>query len=183
MIEKLNQTHAGMVKRLLSHPKYFGIVVNHQIIISRGTDHLTNFHAYGDVVNGELIAFMTFCESYTEPSWYCMHYLDITEDGGSSVAILNAAIGHNESRGRLKFYSCRATEDQLLLLPDTAWDQTNFNRYEHVDEFIVHAKTRCIFDNQYLLMHNNQLQPFDSINMCHFLKQEYRTTLFKFGNI
>jgi len=191
-VVKLNSSHTEAVRELFHPKKYMGVDVNssdftqndetlnfnkllYDIFCSNYLSDLNNFHAYGYLEEGAVKALISFYESPEEPSWY---YTIYRSSGNNNLLreVLDAVIKHNESRGRLKFYTL-TNSTHTRLLRRFHWSKYNDERYGYFDEFLVPAKTKCFYVNPWELLYKRFLVPEDSIVRCNFLKQEYRTTL------
>jgi len=84
---------------------------------------------------------------------------------------------YNEGMGRLKFYSLIDADD--IGLVDIVFNL----RYKYVDECIVPAKTRCLYNNYWQILYNRMLPERDTVVRCSFLKQKHRRLLPIGGNI
>lgn len=191
-VVKLNSSHTESVRGLFQPKKYMGVDVNssdftqddetlnfnkllYDIFCSNYLSDLNNFHAYGYVEEGVVKALISFYESPEEPSWY---YTIYRSSGNNNLLreVLDAVIEHNESRGRLKFYTL-TNSAHTRLLRRFHWSKYNDERYGYFDEFLVPAKAKCFYVNPWELLYKRFLVPEDSIVRCNFLKQEYRITL------
>jgi hypothetical protein len=191
-VVKLNSLHTESVRGLFQTKKYMGVDVNssdftqddatlnfnkllYDIFCSNYLSDLNNFHAYGYLEDGVVNALISFYESPEEPSWY---YTIYRSSGNNNLLreVLDAVIKHNESRGRLKFYTL-TNSAHTRLLRRFHWSKYNDERYGYFDEFLVPAKAKCFYVNPWELLYKRFLVPEDSIVRCNYLKQEYRTTL------
>lgn len=188
MIIRLNQSHREATKELFTHKKYMGVEVTQEyndMLYERFCNTylfgLNNFHSYGYEENGQIKALITFYESDEEPAWYYTLYRSLG-DNNLLRQVLDKTIEHNESNGRLKFYTL-VHSGHSKLLRRFHWSKYNDERYGYFDECIVPAKTKSIYVNHWELLFKNTLLPEDSVVRCNFLKQEYRTHLPLGGNI
>ena len=139
----------------------------------------SSFHAYGNIDDtGNLTSLISFYESDDDPSWYLTYSFALHENDHLSD-VLDTIIKHNESKGRLKFYSkihCRIRGHQ--------WSAVNNNRYSFFDEYVVPSHGGCFYHHHNMIMfHFNKMIPGDLIMRCNFLKQEHREVLPLGGNI
>ena len=147
MIIKLNKEHKDLVN------SHFGSIY---------LAELNNFHAYGDISEGELKSYVSYYISDEEPAWY------LTSHFGDYATVLQNVIERNELQGRLKFYS---------------FSKYQIDRYNSVDEFRVPAKFKCFYTNHWEVMYDRALISEDTVMRCNYLKQEYRTVLPQGGNL
>lgn len=195
-VVKLDHTHAEQIKGLFRNKKYMGLDVSNDAFKLEGSDFnkviydifcanyltdLKNFHAYGYVENNSVKSLISFYESVDEPAWY---YTIYRSSGNNELLrpVLDAVIGHNESRGRLKFYTL-VHKRHSKLLRKFHWSKYNDERYGYFDEYLVPSRTKCYYTNAWELLYKRFLLPEDSIVRCNYLKQEYRTILPVGGNI
>jgi hypothetical protein len=191
-VVKLNNSHTEAVMSLFQPKKYMGVDIDspdfrqddetlkfnkllYDIFCSNYLSDLNNFHAYGYLEDGVVKALISFYESVEEPAWY---YTIYRSSGNNNLLreVLDAVIEHNESRGRLKFYTL-TNSSHTRLLRRFHWSKYNDERYGYFDEFLVPAKHKCFYVNPWELLYKRFLVPEDSIVRCNYLKQEYRTTL------
>ena len=142
---------------------------------------LKNFHAYGYVEDDQVRALISFYESVEEPAWYYTMY---RSSGNNDLLrpVLDQVIDHNESLGRLKFYTL-VHERHSKLLRRFHWSKYNDERYGYFDEYLVPERFKCYYTNAWELLYKRMLLPEASIVRCNYLKQEYRTTLPQGGNL
>lgn len=193
---KLDHTHVEAIKPLFLHKKYMGIDLNdpafiitdssfneitYNIFCNNYLSNLKNFHAYGYLKDGIVNALISFYESIDEPSWYYTIYRSL---GNNNLLryVLDKVIEHNESNGRLKFYSL-THQRHTRLLRRFHWSKYNDERYGYFDEYYVPAKAKVYYTNAWELLYNRLLVPETSIVRCNFLKQEYRKSLPQGGNL
>jgi hypothetical protein len=191
-VVKLNSSHTDAVKNLFLSKKYMGVDINstdfnqngngeifnktlYNIFCSNYLSDLNNFHAYGYLEDDQIKALISFYESNEEPSWF---YTIYRSSGNNNLLreVLDKVIEHNESNGRLKFYTLTHAK-HTRLLRRFHWSKYNDERYGYFDEFLVPAKNKCFYVNPWELLYKRFLVPEDSIVRCNYLKQEYRTTL------
>jgi hypothetical protein len=168
-IIKLNNTHINSVSEL------FDNVSLHASFCDTYLSNLQDFHAYGCIENSKITAFISFYESYEEPSWFWTKHRG---DGISLISVLDEVIRYNERNGRLKFYVLDAYQSN-----ESFWSKYNEGRYGYFDEFKVLAKNKCFYTNPWELLFNRTSINQDCIIRCNYLKQEYRTILPIGGNL
>jgi hypothetical protein len=196
-VVKLDKSHAEMVKPLFQQEYYMGVsikdgfaattpdlewnAVTYNIFCNNYLAGLNSFHAYGYIEDNEVKALISFYESFEEPAWY---YTIYRSSGNNELLrpVLDEVIRHNEERHRYKFYTLVHSKHSKLLRR-FHWSDFNNKRYDYVDEFLVPAKTRCVYANAWELLFKRILLPEDSIVRCNFLKQEYRKDLPIGGNL
>ena len=96
--------------------------------------------------------------------------------------LLDHVLAYNEANGRLKFYSMFNVK-YAKSYRRFAFSLDAQERYDFVDELIVPARTKCIYQTYWYLLFNRTLVPADSMVRCTFLKQKYRTTIPIGGNL
>jgi hypothetical protein len=187
-VVKLNESHVNMVDSVFQLSKYMGLPVTpefNEILLDRFKNTylcgLNKFHAYGYEQDGEIKALISFYESDEEPAWYYTLYRSL---GNNELLrhVLDAVIAHNESLGRLKFYTL-VHSSHSKLLRRFHWSKYNNERYDYFDECMIPSKNKSIYTNHWELLFKRALLTEDSIVRCNFLKQEYRTSLPLGGNI
>ncbi len=201
---KLTNDYAEEVKFLFTHNKYMGINVagrekqigpskfiepegttlnklTYDIFCANYLSGLNNFHAYGYLVDNKVKALISFYESYEEPSWYYTLYRS-SGDNNLLRPVLDSVIEHNESKGRLKFYTL-TTVRHSRLLRRFHWSKYNNERYGYFDEYIVPGNSKCYYTNAWELLYKRMLVPEETVVRCNYLKQEHRTADLKGGNI
>ncbi len=196
MIEKLNNSHCEAMRLAFTEVKYMGtdVTKNHfmendakflEIAYNGFCDTylsgLNNYHAYGSVDNGVVTSYVSFYESIETPDWYGTQFRSI-HNQGSLQGVLDEVIKHNESNGRLKFFSLfnKKYKKGIRKFMFSEWAN---ERYESVDEYIVPARTRCIYQTPWQVLFNRTLVPIDSLVRCTYLKQQYRNELPIAGNL
>jgi hypothetical protein len=138
---------------------------------------LKNYRAFGIEDNTGNITSMIAC--YTSRDEACWYLTDIkTQNSREEVRqLLDSVIAYNEGSGRLKFYTLCDAED--IDSVDIIFNK----RYEHVDECLVPAKTRCVYNNYWQILYGRLLPAKDTVVRCFILKQKYRKILPVGGNL
>lgn len=202
-IVKLTREHVLSSHDLFGVSKYMGvnigehhmggiddIAIQNQILLGRFTDTylsgLKSFHAFGAYADDDeglkkMLGFIAFHEDAHEPSW---HMTMSRNNGDREVirSLLDKAIEYNEKNGRLKFYTLMNAK-HAKVIRKFGWSDYNTERYDFVDEYVVPAKTRCLYYTAWEVLFKRALLPVDTIVRCSFLKQEYRETLVSGGGI
>lgn len=200
-VVKLNSSHKAAVRDLFKTEKYMGKDINetpefqaymnpndpnvnpavvfnnrlYNVFCSNYLSGLSNFHAFGYEVDGEIKASISFYESTEEPAWFYTLYRS-TGDNILLKHVLDEVIRYNEANGRLKFYTL-VHQRQSKLLRKFHWSKYNDERYGYFDELLIPGKSKAFYTNHWELLFKRFLVPDDSVVRCNFLKQEYRTTL------
>jgi hypothetical protein len=206
-VVKLNSSHKAACRGLFKTEKYMGNKINDtpefQVFINKNDPNidpatifnnrlynvfcsnylsgLSNFHAFGYEIDGEIKASISFYESTEEPAWYYTLYRS-TGDNILLKKVLDEVIKYNEENGRFKFYTL-VHKKHSKLLRRFHWNKENNERYGYFDEFVVPAKSKCFYGNAWELLFKRFLVPEDSVVRCNYLKQEYRTELHIGGGI
>lgn len=195
-VVRLTNEHTEQVAHLFDVKKYMGKDIEDEAFKLRDTtfnkltydmfcanylSDLNNFHAYGYVEDGSVRALISFYESVEEPAWYYTIYRS-SGNNEHLRPVLDSVIEHNESRGRLKFYTL-VHERHSKLLRRFHWSKYNDERYGYFDEYRVPDRFKCYYTNAWELLYKRMLLPEASIVRCNYLKQEYRTTLPQGGNL
>ena len=193
---KLNSNHTEQIKELFTNKKYMGLDISdpafkledttfnkltYDIFCNNYLSDLQNFHSYGYVEDNTVKALISFYESVEEPAWYYTIYRS-SGDNNLLKPVLDSVINHNESRGRLKFYTL-VHERHSKLLRRFHWSKYNDERYGYFDEYYVPDRYKCYYTNAWELLYKRMLLPETSIVRCNYLKQEYRTILPQGGNL
>jgi hypothetical protein len=166
-IIKLNSIHINSVLELFDNNLLYTSFCDTYL------SNLQDFHAFGYIENNNIKAFISFYESYEEPSWFCTNYKG---DEVLLSLVLDEVIKYNEVKGRLKFYDANQFDKSF-------WSKYNDERYGYFDEFKVPAKNKCFYVNTWELLFNKSSINQDCIIRCNYLKQEYRTILPLGGNL
>jgi len=188
-VVKLDQGHHEAVKNLFRKEKYMGLPNSefsqnsdafnnrlYEIFCNNYLSGITkNFHAYGYLQDGQIESLISFYESTDEPAWYYTLY---RSNGNNKYLkdVLDAVILHNETQGRLKFYTLTNSK-HTRILRKFHWSKFNNERYGYFDEFHVPANHRCFYTTHWELLFKRFLLPTDSIVRCNYLKQEHRLIL------
>jgi hypothetical protein len=138
---------------------------------------LTSYKALGiEQEDGSIISFISFYTSRDDACWYITE-IKSNDDRDDMRKLIESAIAYNEGTGRFKFYSLCDKDDADFI-------DIVFNiRYDYVDECIVPAKTRCIYNNYWQILYNRMLPSNDTIVRCSFLKAKHRKLVPIGGNI
>jgi len=186
----LNSSHAAAVKQLFQHDKYMGVElpadsnlnqVTYDIFCDTYLTGLSDFHAYGYEVDGEIKSLISFYESHEEPAWYYTLYRS-SGDNSLLREVLDYVIKYNEDNSRFKFYTL-VHSNHSKLLRRFHWSKLNDERYDYIDELTVPSRCKCIYTNYWELLFKKTLLPEDSTVRCNFLKQQYRTHIPVGGNL
>lgn len=194
-IEKLTRTHSAGLKELFISERFMGVSSSTEYFIGPEVkfnefaynvfcdtylSNLDNFKAFGNVQNEKVTSIIAFYEAIDAPAWYWTQIRSM--DHKSIPNVLDSVIEHNESNGRLKFYSmfnAKYAKSYRRL----SFSKSVQERYGFIDECIVPAKTKCFYQDYWQILFNRILVPVDSLVRCTFLKQEYRNNLPTAGNI
>lgn len=196
-IIKLTSEHKDLIKPLFGYSKFMGVDVNnnyfvgadlkfqefyHESFADTYLTGLSNYHAYGVTVNDEIKVMIGFYESTDDASWY---WNQVRSDNTNPELIkhcLDAVIEHNESRGRLKFFSMFPAK-YTKVYRRLAFSKYNSERYDSFDEYVVPTKNQCLYTMPWQILFNRTLAPVDTVVRCTFLKQQYRVKPVIGGNI
>lgn len=189
-IEKLNIAHREAMRPAFTGKKYMGTdtSVNHfmetdatflEIAYNAFCDtylsNLSNYHAYGSFTNGIVTSYVSFYESLETPEWYGTQFRSV-HNTGTLPHVLDEVIKHNEINGRFKFYSLFNKRYAKGIRKFMFSDWAN-ERYGSFEEFVVPARTKCMYQTHWQVLFNRTLVPVDSIVRCTYLKPEYRPTI------
>ncbi len=187
MIEKLNSSHAEAMRAAFTGEKFMGVGVNTNYFVGPDVKFmqiaydgfcdtylsgLKTYHAYGSIENGVVTSYFSFYESQETPDWYATQIRSIP-NLGSLQEVQDAVIKHNEANGRFKFFSLFNKKYRRSIRKFMFSDWAN-ERYDYFDEYIVPARTKCLYQTPWQVLFNRTLVPIDSIVRCTFLKQQYR---------
>lgn len=197
-VVKLSSEYSDNIRHLFTYPKFMGVspssnyfVENkdvfsdlyHMNFASTYLSDLKTYHAYGvQEDDGSISSLLGFYESPDDSSWYWNIVRTTGNNKDGIRALLDKAIEHNESNGRLKFYSMfpkRYTEVYRRL----AFSSTANERYDYFDEYYVEAKHQCQFNLSWQILYNRTLLPVDTVVRCTFLKQQYRQNIYHAGRL
>lgn len=194
---KLTSADSEAIKPLFAIPKFMSVDIKenrfveptvqfsdfyHEAFVSTYLDNLKNYHAYGVKNNeGKITGIISFFESNDDASWFGT---GIRNSGHafSNRVLLDAAIEHNEQRGRFKFYTLWSIKHSSSLRRLMFSKAVN-ERYDYFDEFYVPSKHQCMFNMPWQILFNRTLLPVDTVVRCTFLKQKYRQALFNAGRL
>lgn len=191
MIIQLNSTHKESVKLLFASKKYMGMDYTKDLFLEPDAEFmdiaynafcdtylsgLKSFKAFGNIdeLDGTITAYIAFYESTETADWYWTQIR--SRDRLAIPHILDTVVDYNENNGRYKFYSMFNARYAKVYRKLTFSNRVS-NRYDFFDEFVVPAKTRCVYQSPWQVLFNRTLVPADSIVRCTFLKQEYRENL------
>lgn len=195
---KLTSAHAGKLMHLFDSDKYTGAEIfsnfakdsddfrstMYNMYCSTYLSGLSNFHSMGylDHDTDRILSLITFYESIEEPAWYHGFYMGCDTDNRLSE-VFDEVIIYNESHHRNKFYTLVHFNDGTEVSLPYYCDTSSFVRYDYVDEYMVPAKTKCVYTNTWELLYKRVLFPEDTVVRCNFLKQEYRNITPIGGNL
>lgn len=193
----LDKSHIASANALFITPKYMGVnldqhnlggiknaEIQNKVLFGRFIDTylsgLKSFQAIGayddeDKKFTRMLGFMSFYEDVHEPSWY-MTMCRNNGDRKVMMGVLDNVIEHNEANGRFKFYTLMNSR-HAKVIRKVSWSEYNNERYDYFDEYVVPAKTRCLYYTVWETMFKRTLLPVDTILRCSFLKQKYRSPL------
>jgi len=141
---------------------------------------LKNYRAFGTIVDGKVTSYLASYESVEDATWYGTQMRSLSQvDLRSS---LDAAIFYYESVGKYKFYSLFNARYNHALRR-LIFSEYNHERYDYINEYIVPAKTKCLYSGPWNILFNRIMVPVDSIVRCSFLKEKYRPELTIGGNL
>lgn len=185
----LNSSHAESVRELFTTTKHMGVDLKENYFVEPDLNFsqayydafcdtylsgLKNFHAFGSINDGKVVALIAFYESTEGPEWYWTQVR--SKDRKSIPLILDEVASYNEANGRLKFYSLfnsRYAKTYRRL----AFSDRMKERYGFFDEFTVPERCKCYYLMPWQILYNRTLIPTETLVRCSFLKQEYRTHL------
>ena len=141
---------------------------------------LEHYRAFGTFEDDRLISFIATYDSIDNAEWYFTQVRSVNKIGVQHS--LDLAIAYYESKNKFRFYSV-FNLDYDKVFRRFAFSKYNNERYDSVNEFIVPAKTRCIYSNVWQILFNRTLVPVDTIVRLTYLKPEFRPELGIAGNI
>jgi hypothetical protein len=195
-IEKLTKDHIELLKPLFVTKKYMGenidkadffakdkiAIVYHAGFCTTYLTDLKSYHAFGMFDDGgSIIGAISCYQSPDEPVWYGTQIRSM-QNREVARMLLDHMIKFNEEQGRYKFYTLWGAKHAKLLRRFTFSEWAD-ERYDYTDEYLVPAKTKCIYTTHWQVLFNRILLPHDTIVRCTFLKQKYRDQLPIGGNI
>ena len=193
-VELLNSSHKEAVRDLFYINRHMGVKLDqagmdsfvnndldfqetyHGIFCDTYLSNLNNYKVFGTVDDDsdKVTSYVSFYESVETPDWFCTQ---VRSKNQSHIKhALDRAIQHNEDNGRYKFFSMFNSEWEFINRR-FAFSERNRERYEFVNEFIVPAKTKCMYLVPWQILFNRTLMPVDCLVSCAFLKQKYRPEL------
>ena len=195
-IFKLTPDHKELIKPLFENKKWMGVdakgnfvderlnfnEVYYNVFCSSYLGDLKQYHAYGCFDDDmQIRSIISFYESNDNAEWYWTH---IRSCGNRRFVppLLDRVIEHNENNGRFKFYSMWNSKYQNVYRK-FAFSKYNAERYDYFDEYIVPAKTKCVWTLPWMVLFGRMLVPVDTVVRCTFLKQQHREKLDIAGNI
>ena len=196
-VVKLGAEHAELIKPLFAYSKFMGVNTSnnyfvgdelkfqefyHEAFTETYLTNLSNYHAYGGMIDGKAKAMIGFYESIDDASWYWNQVRSDSTDLELIKHCLDAVIEHNERKGRLKFYSMFPAK-YTKVYRRLAFSKYNSERYDSFDEYTVEPKNQCLYTMPWQILYNRTLTPVETIVRCSFLKQKYRTSMTNGGNI
>jgi hypothetical protein len=150
---------------------------NYQRFVDTYLSDLNSYRSFGiEQADGSISSLISFYMSRDEACWYVTD-MKTTDTKDDLRILIESVTAFNEGTGRLKFYKLcnRMDLDQIDIFMDT--------RYDYIDECVVPAKTRCIYNNYWQILYNRILPSSDTVVRCLLLKQKYRKILPISGNI
>ena len=195
-IERLNYNHIGAVKNLFyGRKRFMGISTDANSLSAPAEEFneisyinfcdtylsdLNNYHAYGCINGGEVVSYISFFESNDQPEWYMTQFR--SKAYNTLPGVFDVVLHHNESRNRYRFYSLfnakyRKGIRRFLFNEEAA------RRYSSYDDYIVPAKTKCIYQLPWQILFNRILVPVDTVVRYTFLNYEYKTVVPVAGNL
>ena len=170
-IVELNLLYRELVKPL------FTVNALYERFVDTYLSGLNSYKALGiEQEDGSITSLISFYTSRDDACWYITD-IKSKDTKDDLRTLIDSAIAYNEGMGRLKFYSLIDADDVGLV-------DIVFNlRYKYVDECIVPAKTRCVYNNYWQILYNRMLPERNTIVRCSFLKQKHRRLLPIGGNI
>lgn len=188
-IELLNTTHAGAARHLFESPKYMGTdprvnlfkegdaqfnELAYNTFCDTYLSDLKNYRAYGAIEDGVLIAYASGYMSPDSPEWFGT--MARSKNRSALQLAVDALIAYNESVGRCRFYTLFNVKHAKSIRRHM-YSAYNEARYTYVDDYVVPAKTRCMYTVAWNVLFNRTLVPVDTVVRCSTLKKECRTEL------
>jgi hypothetical protein len=193
-IRQLNSTDVVRIAKLFDVPKQMGVDSNefnlivknnvstlfYDIFCNSFLSGLENYKAFGAIENDEVTSLVATYDSPDAAEWYITQ---VRSQNSTNIRhVIDAAILHYENLNKFKFYSLSNTDTGRSYRRFLFSKDVN-ERYDTVDEFIVPAKTRCIYTNAWHILFNRVLVPKDSTVKLSYLKPEFRKGPGLAGNI
>jgi hypothetical protein len=150
---------------------------NYQRFVDTYLSDLNSYRSFDiEQADGSISSLISFYMSRDEACWYVTD-MKTTDTKNDLRILIESVTAFNEGTGRLKFYKLcnRMDLDQIDIFMNT--------RYDYIDECVVPAKTRCIYNNYWQILYNRILPSSDTVVRCLLLKQKYRKILPISGNI
>jgi len=156
--------------------------LEYKIFLETYLSNLSRYKAFGlEDSSGMLLGLISFYISHNEPVWY-ITTLRSTNNKIIGPILIEAVIKYNEEYGRYRFYTLLPTKYSKFLRK-FVFSKNIKERYEYIDECLVPAKTKCIYQNFWNILFNRTLSLEDNIVRCTYLKQEYRKNIPIGGNL
>lgn len=195
-IRRLTSSDAQNLKPLYSTKKYMGVSTDtntfvgadkkeflelaYNVFCDTYLSGLNNYSAFGVIEDGEVTSMISAYQSPDNPEWY---WTQIRSNNANGIKpCLDSVLKYQEASGRLKFYTMFNAKYKKSWRR-FAFSEYNSERYGYFDEYMVPAKTKCLYMMPWFVLYNRTLLPVDSIVRTTFLKQEYREQLAIGGNI
>lgn len=197
-IIELNQSHFEKTEHLFQNKNFMGTdiqenyfvptdrnpmgAIYHRAFHQTYLTGLTRYKALGlEDEEGNILGYISFYLSPNEPVWYGT-MIRSAHNKEYVRKLLDAAIEYNENLGRYRFYTLWSAKQAKLLRRFAFSGDTN-QRYDYLDECVIPAKTKCLYQNFWTILFSRILLPTDTVVRCTYLKREYRKDIPIGGNL
>jgi hypothetical protein len=187
IVELLTAEHADAVKHLFESPKFMGTDtrVNHfkdpdaqflklayDTFCDTYLSDLKNYRAYGTIENDVITSYASGYMSPDAPEWYGT--MARSKDRHALQQSVDKLIEYNEGLGRYRFYTLFSTRHDRAIRRHM-YSPYNEARYTYSNDYMVPAKTKCLYTTAWHVLFNRTLLPVDTIVRCSTLKAEFRS--------
>lgn len=189
-IKLLDERHIAIARDLFSVNKHMGVDPRVNLFTDKDATFidiayntfcesylsgLKNYKAFGAFNDsGQLLSYVSGYMSMDSPAWYLT--MVRSKNRASARSCFDRILQYCEADGRFRFFSLMNL-DRSDSFREFLYSPVNKERYSYVDEYIVPAKTKCIYTIDWNILFNRTLVPVDTIVKLSYLKPEYRTEI------
>ena len=130
---------------------------------------LSSWRCYGNIDNNTIVSMICIYVSKDSPEFFIL-----SDYGTDLLPIINFIAEELEPRGYIRFVRRQDCDQEDHFQID--------DRYEYATDYIVPAKTKCLFSKHWYILYDSTLVEKDTAVKTAVLKKEYRVCP-RVGNI
>jgi hypothetical protein len=130
---------------------------------------LSSWRSYGNIDNNTITSMICIYVSKDSPEFFIL-----SDYGTDLLPIINFIVEELEPRGYIRFLRRQDCDQEDYFQVD--------DRYEYTTDYIVPAKTKCLFSKHWYILYDSTLAEKDTAVKTAVLKKEYRVCP-RVGNI